>query len=236
MPGTEGASFPFWSPDDAYVAFFARGKLFKLSVAGGPPRTLAGVTTARGGSWGKKNVIIYAPAAADVLWKVTADGSTPPAPLTAKIVGKGENSHRWPVFLPDGDHFLFWAGNFKRAKDDRVSGIYLSSLAANEKQLVTLTNFSLGYAAGNLLYVDEKRQLLAAPLNVSSATISGEPRVIADIVGVDPTVSWTAFTAADNGTVVYNDSNQAVLSTLTWLDRTGKVLGTVGDSGVVAKE
>jgi hypothetical protein len=93
MPGTEGASFPFWSPDDAYVAFFARGKLFKLSVAGGQPRTLAGVTTARGGSWGKKNVIIYAPVAADVLWKVTADGSTPPAPLTAKIVGDRALNH-----------------------------------------------------------------------------------------------------------------------------------------------
>ena len=233
MPGAEGATFPFWSPDDAYVAFFAHGKLQKLAVSGGPPQTLASVTTARGGSWGKKDVIIYAPVAADLLWRVNADGSAA-APLTGKIHGKQENSHRWPVFLPDGDHFLFWAGNFEHAKDDRVSGIYISSLAANEKKVVALTFFSLGYAAGNVLYVDDKRQLVAAPFDVSSATVSGKPRVIASLVGVDPTVSWSAFTAADNGTVVYNENTQAVSSALTWLDRTGKVLGRVGDAGVLA--
>jgi Tol biopolymer transport system component len=178
-------------------------------------------------------VIIYAPIASDVLWRVNADGSAA-APLTAKIQGKQENSHRWPVFLPDGDHFLFWAGNFQRAKDDRVSGIYLSSLAANEKKLVTLAPVSLGYAAGNLLYVNDKRQLVAAPLDVPNATVSGEPRVITSFVGVDPTISWSAFTAADNGTVVYNENTQAALSALTWLDRTGKVLGRVGDAGVLA--
>jgi eukaryotic-like serine/threonine-protein kinase len=233
LSGTDGASLPFWSPDDAYVAFFAHGKLQKLAISGGPPQTLARVTTARGGSWGRKNVIIYAPVAADVLWRVNADGSGA-APLTVNIADKQENSHRWPVFLPDGDHFLFWAGNFAGAKDDRVSGIYLSSLVAKEKKLVTLTRFSLGYAAGNLLYVDEKRQLVAVPFDVSNATVSGEPRVIATSVGVDPTIRWTAFTAADNGTVVYNENSQAALSVLTWLDRTGKVLGRVGDPAVQA--
>ncbi len=167
------------------------------------------------------------------MWRVNADGSGA-APLTLNIVGPQENSHRWPVFLPDGDHFLFWAGNFQRAKDDRVSGIYISSLAATEKKLIALAHFSLGYAAGNLLYVDDKRQLVAVPFNVSNATVSGEPRVIANSVGVDPTISWSAFTAADNGTVVYNENTQAALSALTWLDRTGKVLGRVGDPGVVA--
>ena len=232
LPGTEGVTFPFWSPDDAYVAFFAHGKLLKLAVSGGPPQTLASVTTARGGSWGNKGVIIYAPVAADVLWRVNEDGSGA-APLTANIHGKLENSHRWPVFLPDGDHFLFWAGNFERAKDDPVSGIYLTSLAAKEKKLVRLTRFSLGYAAGNLLYVDDKSQLVAAPFELSSG-VAGKPRVIATSVGVDPTVSWGAFTAADNGTVVYNQNNQVVSSALTWLDRNGKVLGRVGDSEVMA--
>jgi len=233
MPGTEGASFPFWSPDDAYVAFFAHGKLLKLAVSGGPPQMLATVTTARGGSWGRKGVIIYAPVAADVLWRVNADGSAP-APLTANIAGKEENSHRWPLFLPDGDHFLFWAGNFQHSKDDRVSGIYISSLAAKEKKLLMLTRHSFGYAAGNLLYTDDKRQLLAASFDVSKATVSGDPHVIASLVGIDPTVSWSAFTAADNGTVVYNENDQAVLSALTWLDRTGKVQGHVGDPAVMA--
>src|SRR6201981_22901 len=233
MSETEGASYPFWSPDDAYVAFFADGKLQKLAVSGGPPQTLASVTTARGGSWGKRNVIIYAPAAADVLWRVNADGSNA-APLTANVVGKQENSHRWPVFLPDGDHFLFWAGNFEAAKDDRVSGIYVSSLAANGKKLVTLTHSNMGYAAGNLLYVDDKRQLVTAPFDVSRATVSGEPSVIARSVGFQPSTYWGAFAVSEDGTVVYNASTQAASSALVWLDRSGKELGHVGHAGVLA--
>jgi eukaryotic-like serine/threonine-protein kinase len=182
MPGTEGASYPFWSPDDAYVAFFANGKLQKLAASGGSPQTLASVTTARGGSWGTKNVIIYAPAAAEVLWRVDTDGSAAAA-LTASIATKGDRSHRWPVFLPDGDHFLFWAGNFENARDDRASGIYLSSMSAKERKLVTLAHSNMRYAAGNLLYVDDKRQLVTASFDVSRATVSGEPRVLASSVG-----------------------------------------------------
>jgi eukaryotic-like serine/threonine-protein kinase len=233
MPGTEGASYPFWSPDDAYVAFFANGKLQKMATSGGSPQTLASVTTARGGSWGKKNVIIYAPFASDVLWRVNADGSAM-APLTANLVGKQENSHRWPVFLPDGDHFLFWAGNFEHAKDDRVSGIYVSSLVAKEKKLVTVANSNLGYAAGNLLYVDDKRQLVTAPFDVSRGTVSGEPRLIASSVGFQPSTYWGAFAVAEGGTVVYNASTQAASSALVWLDRSGKELGRVGHPGVLA--
>jgi len=233
LAGTEGASYPFWSPDAAYVASFANGKLQKLAASGGSPQTLASVTTARGGSWGKRNVVIYAPAAASVLWRVNADGSAA-APLTANIVGKQENSHRWPVFLPDGDHFLFWAGNFERAKDDRASGIYVSSLAANEKKLVTLTHSNMGYAAGNLLYVDDKRQLVTAPFDVSRATVSGEPRVIASSVGFQPSTYCGAFAVSEDGTVVYNANTQAASSALVWLDRSGKELGRVGNVGVLA--
>jgi Tol biopolymer transport system component len=233
IPGTDGASFPFWSPDDAYVAFFSHGKLRKVALSGGLPQALASVTTARGGSWGRRDVIIYAPVASDVLWRVNADGSAA-APLTGRIHGKEENSHRWPVFLPDGERFLFWAGNFKRAKGDQVSGVYMSSLTANEKRLLVNTPFSFAYAAGQLLYVDDQRHLVATPLDLFKETLVGRPRVITSEVEVDPTVGWSAFTGGDNGTVVFNENAQTVLSALTWLDRAGNVLGRVSEPGVLS--
>src|SRR5881396_1806506 len=105
VSGTEGASYPFWSPDGAYVAFFAGGKLKKVAVAGGPPQAIAEATSGRGGAWTKRGVIIYVPVAGGPLWRVNADG-TNRALLTDKLLDAGhEDTHRWPVFLPDGDHF-----------------------------------------------------------------------------------------------------------------------------------
>src|SRR5580698_2713591 len=135
IPGTEDAYFPFWSPDDAYVAYFAKGKLLKVAASGASAQALASVSLARGGAWGAKNVILYAPEPEGGLWRINADGSGA-GPLTS--LGKDEQSHRWPVFLPDGDHFLFWAGNFINAPNDRVTGIYESSLNVNRKtQVIT---------------------------------------------------------------------------------------------------
>ena len=75
LPGTDGATYPFWSPDGAKVAFFANGKLQRVSISGGPPQKLVDVLAARGGSWGARNVIIYAPDAGSSIWRVNPDGT-----------------------------------------------------------------------------------------------------------------------------------------------------------------
>ena len=98
LAGTEGASYPFWSPDNASVAFFANSKLQKVSVSGGSEQTLAKVNNARGGSWGSKNVILYSPDPGGPIWRVNADGGHS-APLTINLLGKAD-SNRWPMFLP----------------------------------------------------------------------------------------------------------------------------------------
>ncbi len=233
LQGTEGATYPFWSPDDTYVAFFADGKLKKVAASGGVPQVLATATSARGGSWGGRGILVYAPDAGGALWRVDADGNHA-APLTDKIYGKNEASHRWPVFLSDGDHFLFWSGDFANARDDRINGIYLSSLAAKDKKLVLLARSSLGYANGYLFYVADQQVLNAVPVDILQAKVLGGPRVVADGVGFQPSTYWGAFTVAENGTVVYNATSGASLSVLTWYDRTGKELGRVGDVGVLA--
>jgi Tol biopolymer transport system component len=233
LPGTQGASYPFWSPDGAYVGFFANGKLQKMAISGGPPQVLATAPVARGGSWGSKGVIIYSPDPQSPIQRINADG-TGMAEVTQGIRTAQDNSHRWPAFLPDGDHFLFWAGNFENSKDDRLSGIYLSSLEGKERKLVTLCHSNFGYDAHDLYYADDQRQLVSVAFDDSSATVSGSTSVIANVVGFQPSTYWAAFAVARNGTLIYNTSVGAAQSALTWIDRSGKELGRIGDPAIMA--
>jgi eukaryotic-like serine/threonine-protein kinase len=233
LPGSQGASYPFLSPDGAYVGFFANGKLQKMAISGGAPQVLATALAGRGGSWGSKGVIIYAADAQSPLQRINADG-TGMAPLTQGIRTKEDQSHRWPMFLPDGDHFLFWAGNFSNSKDDRLSGIYVSSLEGKERKLVVLCHSSFGFDAHNLYYAGEQRQLVRMAFDASAATVSGSTAVVANLVGFQPSTYWSAFAVAQNGTLIYNTNVGAAQSVLTWIDRSGKELGRIGDPAVVA--
>ncbi len=233
MPGTQGASFPFWSPDASQVAFFASGKLQKTALSGGTPQVLATALAARGGSWGSKGVIIYAPNTQGQIWRVNVDG-TGVAPVTQGIRTAEDQSHRWPLFLPDGNHFLFWTGNFENLKDDHSSGIYGSSLEGKERKLVVLCHSSFGYDAHNLFYADDQRQLVSIAFDASAATVSGSTTVVANVVGFQPATYWAAFAVAQNGTAIYNTSVGAAQSVLTWMDRSGKELGRIGDPAIMA--
>jgi eukaryotic-like serine/threonine-protein kinase len=231
LPGSEGASYPFWSPDGVNLAFFAKGKLMKIAVAGGAPVALANVQAARGGSWGRRDVIIYAPDAGSPIWRVNADGSGA-APVTDHIFTAEDQTHRWPAFLPDGNHFMFWTGNFGNMKDDRLSGIYASSLDGKERKLVVFCHSSFAMDSSHLFYADDERHLVSAPFDADKEAISGNGTQIANAVGFQPSTFWVALTASRNGTVIYNTSTGAALSVLTWMDRAGKQLGQVGEQAV----
>src|SRR5262249_12258580 len=133
-----------------------------------------------------------------------------------------------------GYHFLFWAGNFAGSKDDRHSGIYAASLDSKEKRLVVLCHSSAGYDAHNLYYADDQRQLVRAAFDASSTAISGAASPIAHEVGVQPSTYWAPFAVAQNGILIYNASVGSAPSALTWVDRSGKELGRIGDAAVMA--
>jgi eukaryotic-like serine/threonine-protein kinase len=233
LPGAQGASYPFWSPDGAYVGFFANGKLEKMAVSGGSPQVLARALAGRGGSWGSKGVIIFAEDAQSPILRINTDG-TGIAPVTQGIRTAEDQSHRWPVFLPDGDHFLFWAGNFGNLRDDNSSGIYLTSLEGKDRELVARCHSNFGYDASSLLYADEQRQLVSVAFDPSTGTPSGSTSVAVSTIGFQPSTYWAAFTVARNGTLIYNTSVGAAQSVLTWMDRSGKVLGHIGDPAILA--
>jgi eukaryotic-like serine/threonine-protein kinase len=231
LQGTDGATYPFWSPDGAYLAFFANGKLQKIAVSGGTPQALANVWAARGGSWGRRDVIIYSPDSRGPVWRVNSDGSGT-APATDHIFTGDDRSHRWPVFLPDGNHFLFWAGNFAGLKNDTVSGIFASSLDRKERKLVAPAHSSFALDSSHLFYADDERHLVAVAFDADKAAISGNTTVVANAVSFQPSTYWASLTAAANGTLVFNTSTGAALSVLTWMDRSGKQLGEIGEPGV----
>jgi Tol biopolymer transport system component len=203
-----------------------------MAISGGPPRVLATALAGRGGSWGSNGAIIYAPDAQSPLQRVNVDG-TGAALVTQDIRTAEDQSHRWPIFLPDGTHFIFWAGNFGNLKDDRSSGIYVSSLEGKERKLVALCHSSFGYDAHNLYYADEQRQLVSVAFDTSAGTVSGSATVIANAVGYQPSTYWSAFTVAPNGTLIYNISVGAAQSALTWMDRSGKELGHISDPAIM---
>jgi Tol biopolymer transport system component len=235
LPGTQGASLPFWSPDGAYVGFFANGKLQKIAVAGGAPQALTRVLAARGGSWGKQNVIIYAPEPSSAIWRINADGSGA-APVTQEMLSADpkQQTHRWPVFLPDGKHFLYFAGNFSNARDDKTSGIYLGSLDDKGQKLLLLCHSSFGYDSAHLYYADDQKHLVSNNFDPASSQISGTSTPIADGVGFQPSTYWAAIAVSFNGTVIYNTGVGAASSVLTWEDRTGKELGHIGEPAIIA--
>jgi eukaryotic-like serine/threonine-protein kinase len=235
LPGTQGASYPFWSPDGANIGFFAKGKLQKVAVSGGSPQVLASALSGRGASWSSENVILYAPDASGGIWRVNADGSGA-ATVTEELQkeSKNQQTHRWPLFLPDGKHFLFFIGNFGQGKEDHVSGIYLTSLDAKEARLVQPCHSNFGYDKDRLYYANDQLQLVNARFDSATGKVTGKSEVIANAIGFQPSTYWAALAVGGNGTVVYNTGVGAALSALTWVDRSGKELSRVGEPGVMA--
>jgi eukaryotic-like serine/threonine-protein kinase len=220
IAGTEGASFPFWSPDSAFVGFFAQGKLMKVAVSGGPPQGLCDATTgARGGTWSRNGIIVFAASTGGGLSQVSAAGGLP-SPATTP--SDGESSHRWPAFLPGGRRFIFFT---RRAEHP---GIYVGAIdGGTHTQLLDTTANAL-YAAGQLLTVRDGT-LLAYPFDADRLRITGEPARVAERVGGSSS-NFASFSASQGGVLAYA-GGLTTFSRLTWFDREGKALGTATDIG-----
>jgi eukaryotic-like serine/threonine-protein kinase len=223
LAGTEGAFFPFWSPDSRSIGFFADGQLKRLDIGGGAPRSLAATPTPRGGTWNAEDVILFAPRNNAGLFRIGATGGTP-VPVT-KLVG--QISHQIPVFLPDGRHFLFYANG-------QEEGIYLGSLDGPGGTRLTTNNSAGTYLPfGWLLWVSN-RMLVAQRLDLGQRALTGEPVTLADGVGIDGLRHLGAVSvSAATGLIAYRTRGESHRQ-LTWLDRAGKVLGTLGEQDVLS--
>jgi serine/threonine protein kinase len=221
LPGTEHAQIPFWSPDSRWLGFFAEGKLKKIPVAGGPVQVLTDVSDAFGGSWSTDGSIIFAKLSS-AIFRVSSFGGIVTAVTKVDTI---MNAHRWPQFLPDGRHFLFHI----QSGDSEHRGIYAGSLDGGIQKFLVHTESSAVYAApGYLLYVDGDT-LLGQAFDVARLEIKGEPFTVAEHVGRSTGFSIGASTSS-TGMVAYA---AAILhrGRLTWFDRAGNSLDSVGVEG-----
>ena len=229
LAGTEGATYPFWSPDSHSLGFFAQGKLKKIDAAGGPALTLCDAPQGRGGTWNRDGVIVFSPDISGSLHRVSDSGGAS-SPVTKLDETQGDISHRWPTFLPDGKHFIY-AGGIRGF--DQGAAVYIASLQSNESKLVLRASSNVEYAQGYLVYL-RGSTLMAHPFDTGRLETTGEAFPIAEQVqraGFSGPQSLTAgvFSVSETGVLAYQMGKATGPVQLAWFDRSGKQLGVVGD-------
>ncbi len=228
LAGTDGAAWPFWSPDSAFLAFFAQGKLKKIAVGGGPAQTLCDAPAARGGTWNRDGVILFAPGSTGALYRVSSAGGVP-TPVTTT-----SGSHRYPQFLPDGRHFLYLA---REGPDKR--GVSFGSLDGTATLRLFPDDSNAVYVAGpgasrqttpgHVLFL-RQGTLMAQPFDPDNGRMTGEMFPLAELVGNVTGTGLGQFTASDNGALAYSGSGGS-LREVFWTDRKGTPVGEVFQAG-----
>ena len=249
LPGTEGAQYPFWAPDSRFLAFFAGGKLKKIDVTGGPPQTLSDAPGGRGGAWAQddegRGVIVFAPTNSSPLHRVSSAGgdSVPVTLLSERGANNPIRNHRQPRFLPGRRRFLYLSmtGDFGEQSEQPVfiGGVDAApSASATEQKPLLEASCRPWYSPpadshqqGYLLYVREAT-LLAHPFDAAREELTGEPFPIAESVYSGGNRQSCDFSVSASGVLTYRQGDTRLTRRITWFDRQGKKLGTVGNAGV----
>ncbi len=221
LAGTDGASYPFWSPNSRSIGFFAGAKLKRIDSNGGPVQTICAAADGRGGSWNGDGTIIFSPGPSNALLMVSADGGTPQE-ITKLNNARNETSHRWPWFLPDGRHFLFTT----RAFLSEDQGLYVGSLDSPEhKLLLPLSSNAVYVPPGYLLFMREG-SLMGQRFDARRLQLEGEAFPVAENVSFSANYSLGTFSASSNGVLVYiHGQSSQVNWQINWYDRNGKPAG-----------
>jgi eukaryotic-like serine/threonine-protein kinase len=224
LNGTLAARFPFWSPDSRFVGFFADDKLKRIDVSGGPPVTLADAPAGRGGSWSPNGTMLFSTGGVNPIMRIPANGgAATPATLRTK---EDFGGHASPWFLPDGRHFLY-AVQHRGGATIRVSSVDGLPGAGNT---IAEASTNAVYADGYLLFAREST-LMAQPFDEQRLVTTGEAVVLADpMISRVPGIGVAgAFSVSRTGLLSFVGGSTARGETLTWFNRSGKQLGTLGD-------
>jgi serine/threonine protein kinase/Tol biopolymer transport system component len=226
IAGTDGAAFPFWSPDSRTIGFFADGKLKRIDIAGGAPQILASAPTGRGGTWNQSGDILFAPTFfPGPLSRVSATGGEP-----IPLVQAGESNppiQRFPQFLPDGRHFLFYAP----AARPENRAVYVGSLDSSKPRRLLNADAAAVFLPPKYLVYVRQGKLFAQNFDTTKLEPAGDLYLLAEQVASDPTM-FIAALSASAGIVAYRTQIAAGPRQLKWFDRAGRPLGTVGEPDV----
>jgi eukaryotic-like serine/threonine-protein kinase len=221
LPGTDEASYPFWSPDSRYIGFFSGGKLRKIEPSTGTVGILCDAASGRGASWSSDEVIVFSPSPSEPLSQVNASGGSAVA-VTKLDPTRLEHSHRWPWFLPDGKHFLYLA----RASSSDI--IYVASIDGKENKELLRKHSNVLYGNNCLLFIEEGA-LIAQPFDIGALELKGLPATVAEGVQYDPGYGRGEFSVSGHGELLYA-SGGSENAGLAWFDRSGAFNGFVARS------
>src|SRR5260370_14298324 len=143
--------------------------------------------------------------------------------MTKPDASRSESSHRWPVFLPDGKHFLYLGANFSGQLEKNA--IFLGSLDSQERRLLVSTSANAAYSEPGYLVYLRDRTLVAQPFDRRRYVLSGEPHTLSDEVLYFPTVDRAVFSVSIAEGLVTQTGKGASLSQVMWFDRSGMVAG-----------
>ncbi len=229
VPETDGASYPFWSPDGLHLGFFADGKLKTIDLRGGSPRVIAEAPSGRGGSWGRQGTILFAPNITAPIHKVPAEGGEA-APVT-KYDEANHTTHRWPVFLPDGDHFLFLI-RLRRTGRSEVGRLMLASVGSREETVLIDDSTNALYVEPGYLLFGRGASLYAWRFDPARGRLTGQAVPIApEKLSYWEAKNFVPFTASNDGTLVFLPEVSASTE-MRWFDRDGRPLEILGSAGI----
>src|SRR5712664_1563638 len=220
IPGTEGATEPFFSPDGQWLGFFVGNKLKKVPVGGGAVLTLAETTFPGGASWGSQGMIAFAPSWASVLRQMP-DAGGKPQPLTR--LEKGEFSHRWPEFLPGAKAVLFSTteSSFNWAN----ANVAVETLGTAERRNLVQSATHPRYAASGQLVYDQGGNLMAVPFDYQQLVVLGAAVPVVEGVLQSRASGAAQYSLSATGSLVYvpggiEEDNRK----LVWVTRNGTEL------------
>jgi Tol biopolymer transport system component len=221
LSGTRNADLPFWSPDDRQIGFFADNKLKRIRLSGGSPEVICDAPSGRGASWSGKGVIVFAPAPGGPLFQIRASGGTPTA-VTVLDTANGETAHRWPCFLPDGEHFTY-AALPVRSGDYRC---YVGSTRSMARTpLLAAAGAPLYATPGHLVFV-RGEALLGQRFDTRRLELVGEPFSIGDPPAGTIFSGSPRASVSTNGVLAWQSAGK-LDTRLIWVDRSGRQTGSV---------
>jgi len=228
LAGTEGATYPFWSPDGRHLAFFVDGKLKRIDLEGGAPLTICPASEGRGGAWGPDGDILFTPDTQSPIHRVSASGGEPTPVTKVDSRRMGETTHRYPFFLPDGRRFLFLRAAHAAAPEDEVNSLWIGSLDGDDPVELMPSVSNAAFAMGHLFYLRDQF-LIARPFNPDRLEFTGEPFVVGEGV-VYQTSYWRgAFSVSQNGIIAFQ-GGLGLQRRLLWFDPSGEVVGETGEA------
>jgi Tol biopolymer transport system component len=222
LEGTEGASYPVFSPDNKSLAFIADFTLKKASFDG-PVTVLGRVNDVRGLSWAGNDSIIYTPHVSEPLYQISVHGGEPQQVSTLDE-SRGERTHRWPQVLPGGKAVLFTVGTLNSPDDYEQSNIEAVVLATGERRVLLQGASMARYSPTGHLVFARGGNLFAVGFDADTLTTQGSPVTVLQGVAGDQTTGMAQFSIANDGTMAYIPGGPgANMRQLVWADHGGNL-------------